>query len=88
MLFLGKLVRTELYEGRETDIMGCFRSVAQELGSDGEPMMVGMLKTAPRHLELQMPGTVRWMQQLQPHVVLFCPFMNVEVGWTNNRILQ
>ena len=73
--------QTELFEGRETDIMGCFRSLAKELDAADQPMMVSMLKTAPRHLELQMPGTIRWMQKIQPHVVLFCPFMNPEVGW-------
>ena len=73
--------QTELFEGRETDIMGCFRSLAKEIGAADQPMMVSMLKTAPRHLELQMPGTIRWMQKIQPHLVMFCPFMNPEVGW-------
>eukprot|EP00434_Breviolum_minutum_P013771 symbB.v1.2.012147.t1/scaffold829.1/size159244/17 len=70
--------QTELFEGRETDIMGCFRSLAKEIGAADQPMMVSMLKTAPRHLELQMPGTIRWMQKIQPHLVMFCPFMNPE----------
>lgn len=71
--------QTELFEGRETDIMGCFRSLAQEMGNPTDaPMMVSMMRTAPRHMELQMPGTIRWMQKIQPHVVLFCPFMNAE----------
>jgi len=70
--------QTELYEGRETDIMGCFRGVAQEMGCADEAMMVSLLKTAPRHLELQMPGTIRWLQKIQPQLVLFCPFMNGE----------
>ena len=63
---------------QETDIMGCFRGVAQEMGCADEAMMVSMLKTAPRHLELQMPGTIRWLQKIQPQLVLFCPFMNGE----------
>lgn len=70
--------QTELYEGRETDIMGCFRTVAQEMGCADGAMMVSMLKTAPRHLELQMPGTIRWLRKIQPQLVLFCPFMNGE----------
>lgn len=70
----------ELYEGREKDIMGCFRAVAMELGTTEEPMMVSLLKTAPRHLELQMPGTIRWMQRLNVEVVMFCPFMNPEAA--------
>ena len=58
--------------------MGCFRTVAQEMGCADGAMMVSMLKTAPRHLELQMPGTIRWLRKIQPQLVLFCPFMNGE----------
>ena len=39
-------------------------------------MMVGFSTISPIHLELQLPGTIRWLQRLQPHVVLFCPMMN------------
>ncbi|CAK9091156.1 unnamed protein product [Durusdinium trenchii] len=70
--------QSELYDGREQDIMGCFRALAQELEVAEEPMMVSLLKTAPYHLELQLPGTIRWMQRVRPDVVLFCPFMNPE----------
>ena len=38
-------------------------------------MMVGISTISPIHLELQLPGTIRWLQRLQPHVVLFCPMM-------------
>eukprot|EP00438_Fugacium_kawagutii_P010905 Skav211516 [mRNA] locus=scaffold352:218712:220423:+ [translate_table: standard] len=77
--------QTELYEGRETDIMGCFRSLSQEMGNPTDaPMLVGLLRTAPRHMELQMPGTIRWMQKIQPHAVYAAKYLQIPaVGlWT------
>ncbi|CAE7800485.1 ATG26 [Symbiodinium necroappetens] len=70
--------QVELYENREQDIMGAFRTVAREHGMEDAPMMVGISTISPIHLELQLPGTIRWLQRLQPHVVLFCPMMNAE----------
>jgi len=70
--------QVELYENREQDIMGAFRTVAREYGMEDAPMMVGFSTISPIHLELQLPGTIRWLQRLQPHVVLFCPMMNAE----------
>ncbi|CAE7728835.1 ydhE [Symbiodinium sp. CCMP2456] len=70
--------QVELYENREQDIMGAFRTVAREHGMEDAPMMVGITTISPIHLELQLPGTIRWLQRLQPHVVLFCPMMNAE----------
>ena len=36
---------------------------------------MGITAVSPIHLELQMPGTIRWLQRLQPDAVLFCPMM-------------
>ncbi|CAJ1399483.1 unnamed protein product [Effrenium voratum] len=77
----------ELFAGRETDIMGAMRALGTELGIVDAPMMVGMLSLGPIHLELQMPGAIRWMQRVKPQLVLFCPFMNPEAVYAA-RYLQ
>eukprot|EP00435_Cladocopium_sp_Y103_P020692 s2585_g5.t1 len=60
---------TELYDGREQDLMGATSSLKKELGIESDPMIVGFMKVAPMSLELQLPGCIRWMQKINPSAV-------------------
>ena len=56
--------------------MGCTKALKEELGASNDPMLVSFMKVGPRSLELQLPGCIRWLQKLQPSVVVYCPMMN------------
>ncbi|CAE7204461.1 ydhE, partial [Symbiodinium pilosum] len=67
---------TELYEGRNPDLFGATEALKTELELEEDAMMVSWVKLAPISLELGLPGALRWMQRVQPHILLFCPMLN------------
>ncbi|CAE7909911.1 ydhE [Symbiodinium sp. KB8] len=66
----------ELYEGRKEDLFGATEALKLEHGLEEDPMMLSWVKLAPISLELGLPGVLRWMQRLQPQVLVFCPMLN------------
>lgn len=71
-------VESELYEGREIDYFGAMQSLKKEHGLEGASLMVSMTKLSPVMIELMMPGVLRWLRELQPKAVVYCPLMNQE----------
>ncbi|CAJ1426196.1 unnamed protein product, partial [Effrenium voratum] len=69
-------VESELYENREEDLMGVATSaLKKEQGLENESMLAGFMKLSCYSLELQLPGCIRWLQQLQPDAVAYCPLL-------------
>ena len=56
--------------------MGANEALKAEYGLEEDPMILTWIKLAPIALELALPGVLRWMQRLQPHVLVFCPMLN------------
>lgn len=71
-------VESELYEGREVDLFGAQASFVKEHGLEGDGMLLSMMKVWPLMLEQMLPGVLRWLTQLQPRAVVYCPLMNRE----------
>lgn len=72
---------TELYDGREGDLLAATSHLKKELGIESDPMVVGYMKTAPMSLELQLPGCIRWMRKINPSAVVYCPLLNQDAGY-------
>ncbi|CAJ1332591.1 unnamed protein product [Effrenium voratum] len=68
-------VESELYENREEDLMGATSALKKEQGLENESMLAGFMKLSCYSLELQLPGCIRWLQQLQPDAVAYCPLL-------------
>jgi len=66
----------EMYVGREPDVMGAMGSVATEFGLQDDSMVAKMVKLKPVLVEFMAPGTIRFLQKLQPDVVVCCPLAN------------
>lgn len=68
----------ELYSGREPDNFGALQSLQKEHAIEDDGLMVAHAKLSNVELELQLPGMLRFLQELRPHVVIFCPMCNRE----------
>eukprot|EP00928_Gymnodinium_smaydae_P012211 TRINITY_DN1443_c2_g1_i1.p1 TRINITY_DN1443_c2_g1~~TRINITY_DN1443_c2_g1_i1.p1 ORF type:complete len:582 (-),score=88.44 TRINITY_DN1443_c2_g1_i1:443-2188(-) len=68
-------ILSELYDGREPELFGAMASLKKEYGLEKDSMFASFRKLAPIIMELSMPGTVRFLQQIKPDVVVCCNLM-------------
>ncbi|CAE7836391.1 yojK [Symbiodinium sp. CCMP2592] len=68
----------ELYEGRVPEMFGANASLKQEYNLEDDSMMTAYFKLLPISLELQLPGVLRWMRRVRPHLTVFCPLISKE----------
>lgn len=65
-------VQTELYAGRDSGKLAVY-SIMEELGL--EMSFLNILKCLNVSLELELPGTMRFLQQLKPDVLVYDPLI-------------
>jgi hypothetical protein len=70
----------EMFEGREADLFGALGSLRREHGLEEESFMEARFKLKAPMLELALPGVIRWLRELCPHAVLYCPMLTEEAG--------
>eukprot|EP00930_Biecheleria_cincta_P047620 TRINITY_DN3304_c0_g2_i1.p1 TRINITY_DN3304_c0_g2~~TRINITY_DN3304_c0_g2_i1.p1 ORF type:complete len:574 (-),score=113.09 TRINITY_DN3304_c0_g2_i1:82-1686(-) len=68
----------EMFDGREPDLFGAKETLLKEFGLGNDNMMLAFRKLDCLMLELALPGTLRFLQQVKPDVVISCPIMNRE----------
>lgn len=70
----------ELYTGREADAPGALGSLQKELGLEKDTWWLVWQKIRDVQLELQIPGVCRFLQELKPNAVVYCPIINREAA--------
>lgn len=70
----------ELYKGREPDIWGAMDCLKREHGLQGLGALQGAFRVMAIQMELQLPGLMRFLREMEPSAIVFCPIMNTEAA--------
>jgi len=68
----------EMFDGRVPDLIGAQESLKREFGLENDNMMLAGRKLDCVMLELALPGTLRFLHQVKPDVIVCCPILNRE----------
>jgi len=79
-------LKPELFGGREADLFGATTSLRREHGLMDEASLVGVFKLGGVQMELAMPGMVRWLHDLRPSAVVYCPMMSKEASYASKAL--
>jgi len=77
---------TELYDGREPDILGAMECLKAQHGLD-KGKILGSLKLMTVQVELMLPGVLRFLRKVAPNAIVFCPLLNAEAALAG-RVLR
>lgn len=72
----------EMYEGKVATMFG-FDMLAAEFGVECEDFLLQFQKLEPIMWQRLLPGLLRWLDELKPHLVLYCPMMNQEAAFAS-----
>lgn len=72
----------EMFDGREPDLFGAKETLQKEFGLENDNMMLALRKLDCLMLEMALPGTLRFLQQVKPDVVICCPIINREAVYS------
>jgi hypothetical protein len=70
----------ELYAGREADAPGALGSLQKEHGLEKDTWWLVWQKLRDVQLELQLPGLLRFLQELKPSALVYCPIASREAA--------
>eukprot|EP00933_Yihiella_yeosuensis_P080524 TRINITY_DN9396_c0_g1_i2.p1 TRINITY_DN9396_c0_g1~~TRINITY_DN9396_c0_g1_i2.p1 ORF type:complete len:560 (-),score=108.75 TRINITY_DN9396_c0_g1_i2:518-2134(-) len=80
-------ILTEFFEnGRFQEEGQVMMSMLSEYLGDDVPPLVGFFELSPLCMEKKMPGITRFMQELRPNSVVYCPICSLHAGFAANAL--
>eukprot|EP00931_Biecheleriopsis_adriatica_P121619 TRINITY_DN9667_c0_g1_i2.p1 TRINITY_DN9667_c0_g1~~TRINITY_DN9667_c0_g1_i2.p1 ORF type:complete len:538 (-),score=114.20 TRINITY_DN9667_c0_g1_i2:306-1859(-) len=76
-----RVVEPELFEGRPDDLMEVFAEIQKENGLEGDVFLHARFYMKSVILELRLPGLIRFLQEMKPSAVVYCPLSSTEAAW-------
>lgn len=71
----------ELYTGRGNDGLTVLLMLMKEHRLEKKPLMIGYMTLNHVMLELQLPGLVRFLREMKPSAVVYCPLSSEPACW-------
>jgi len=78
--------KPELFDGREADLFGATPSLRTEYGLLEDLPLMSMFKLMGVQMELMLPGMLRWLRELQPSAVVYCPILNKDASYASKAL--